>query len=285
MQKMIKNKVALGLALIMLLTLSACKRNEPNPYEGMVSVPNGAGGEMWVPLYDDVEVSTLKGEEFRFEDGRVSYIGQGLKAVYGIDVSEHQAEIDWLAVKEDGIDFAIIRAGYRGYSEGKLFEDAYFKANIEGAISAGIKVGVYFFSQAINAAEGREEARFLLDIIDGYELNLPVFFDWENISYTQEARTDGLDRETLTQSCLAFCEEVEKAGREAGVYFYRSLGYLNYNLQELTGLDFWAAAPGEIPDFYYKHRLWQYSYTGQVEGISGDTDLNILFEELPQPGE
>lgn len=268
--------LAAVLAALLLMSLGACGPKEYiDPHAGMVRVADGRGGEMWAPLYEDVPAADFSAEDFSAAGSYIDYAGTALR---GIDVSEHQGEIDWQAVRDDGVEFAIIRAGYRGYSEGLLYEDAFFRANIEGARAAGLKVGVYFFSQAVDTAEAVEEAEFLLGIIGSYTLELPVFFDWELVAEVGETRVDAVDGQTLTDGCLAFCATVESAGYRAGVYFYRSLGYYDYELDRLTNLVFWVGAPGSAPDFYYEHAIWQYSFTGAVGGIAGGTDLNLLFE-------
>ena len=277
-----KKFISLLLALLLMACLASCgKEVYIDPHAGMVSVSNGSGGEMWVKLYDDIPASSFSSEEFYSDGTYIDYSGTQYSAKRGIDVSEHQGVIDWQAVRDDGVEFAIIRAGYRGYSEGKLFEDANFRTNIEGALAAGIEVGIYFFSQAVDTAEATEEASFLLGIIEGYDLSLPIYYDWELVADVGETRVDDVDGTTLTDCCLAFCSAVESAGLEAGVYFYRSLGYYDYELDRLTNLVFWVGAPADSPDFYYEHRMWQYSFTGTVNGIEGGTDLNLLFEELP----
>ncbi|MGE4353099.1 MAG: glycoside hydrolase family 25 protein [Oscillospiraceae bacterium] len=267
-------------AIIFALVISACnfpKEETPDPHEGMVQVNDGAEIS-WVPPIENLPVSTLRAEDFTSSDGFVYYSGQ---AEQGIDVSEHQLDIDWEAVAASGqVDFAYIRAGYRGYTEGQIYEDSYFRQNIEGAIANGIPVGVYFFSQAITAEEAVEEAQFLLSLIDGYELSLPIVYDWERVEPV-DARTNELSGETLTDCAIAFCQTVEDAGYDASVYFYRHLGYYDYELGRLADYDFWVGAPGEAPDFYYRYRLWQYSYTGSVPGIEGEVDLNLMFQEQP----
>ncbi|MGI5986278.1 MAG: glycoside hydrolase [Clostridiales bacterium] len=268
------------LVCAMFIPLCSCaKQSYVDPYEGMVSVCDGRGGEMWAPLYDNLQVSSFSSDDFYSDGEFVDYKGIEYTALRGIDVSEHQGEINWQAVRDDGVEFAIIRAGYRGYSEGKLREDAFFRKNIEGALAAGLKVGVYFFSQAVDTEEASEEARYLLSIISDYDLSLPVFYDWERVSNVGETRTDTVSGSTITDCCLAFCDIIEETGYEAGVYFFRGLGYHEYELGRLSELVLWVGAPGDSPDFYYKHRIWQYSYTGKVNGIEKETDLNILFEE------
>lgn len=207
--------------------------------------------------------------------GRVAYEKNGQPAKTGVDVSTYQKEIDWQAVAGDGIDFAILRLGYRGYTEGGLFMDSTFETNLRGALDAGLDVGVYFFSQAITPEEAEEEANYVLSVVEGYDIRYPIAFDWEPISPGSNARTDGLDNDTLTRCAGAFCAKVKEAGYRPAVYFNQSLGYLRYDLRELTEYNLWLAEYGSQPDFYYHFDLWQYSHTGQVAGIQGDVDLDL----------
>ena len=194
-------------------------------------------------------------------------------------MSSHQKDIDWWAVRQAGVDFAIIRAGYRGYgSEGLIHEDPYFRQNMEGALAAGIDVGVYFFSQATTADEAEEEAGYLLWLIEDYreEITYPVVYDWEKIS-GDEARTDGVDPALLTDFAIAFCERVKTVGYTPAVYFNQDLGYLSYDLSRLTGYDLWLAELSTAPGFYYDFQMWQYSHTSAVPGIATSVDRNISF--------
>lgn len=268
----------------LLALLCGCGGGEPaDPYEGMVQVETGFGTQMWITPIEGLPVNDIGPEDF----SNGEYIGTDYSLRYGIDVSEHQGVIDWETVAADGIDFVIIRAGYRGYSEGGLFEDNYFFENVDGALAAGLDIGVYFFSQAINADEAREEARFLADeMLSRYpaeKFTLPIFYDWESIG-NDEARTDGLGGEIITDCALAFCEALETRGYKTGVYFYRNLGYFSYDLSRMTHLTWWAAALNDYPDFYYQHFLWQNAVTGPgtVAGIEGEIDRNIMFVPLPK---
>ena len=211
---------------------------------------------------------------FSVQDGRMVYTG-GLPVYAGIDVSMHQGGIDWQAVAGSGIDFAVIRVGNRGSTEGKISLDEYFTDNMEGALAAGLKVGVYFFSQAISEEEAREEARFVLNWIRGYDLSYPVYFDWEPMA--SDARTDGMDSVTLTACAKAFCSEIAAAGYRAGLYFNQSYGYQEFDLAELQEYTFWLASYSDTPDFRYHFDVWQYSATGSVPGIATDVDLNLSF--------
>jgi len=268
---------AIAAALVALGLLAGCTSREViDPYAGMVQVESGFGNKMWVTLHEDVPVNELGEDDF--SGGK--YIGTDYTVLEGIDVSEHQGDVDWAAVAADGVDFAIIRAGYRGYSEGGLFVDDWFFENMDGAIENGLDIGVYFFSQATSAEEAVEEADFLIkEMLSQYThetFALPVFYDWESIT-TDEARTDGLGGDVITECALAFCSRIAELGYTPGVYAYRNLGYYSYDLPRMTHLTWWAAALNDYPDFYYKHDFWQYSVSGDVDGIDGDVDRNMMF--------
>lgn len=277
----------LGLCMAMLAGLGACSFGKTaasqDPHAGLVEAADGKGGTIWVPKYDELAVSNFQTSEFAADGSYIDYTGSAYTALRGIDVSEHQGEIDWQSVKNDGVQFAMIRVGYRGYKQGGLATDACFQKNMEGALNAGIRVGVYFFSQAVNVDEGKQEAEYLLEQIKGYDVTLPVFFDWERVANVGETRVDSADGTAITEACLAFCQTVKAAGYEAGVYFYRSLGYYEYELDKLADLLFWVGAPGQSPDFYYQHTIWQYSAAGTVSGISKATDMDLYFEKKTGP--
>jgi len=224
----------------------------------------------------DVEKNEYSKEDFiKGSDGRIEYDAKNVK--YGIDVSSWQGDIDWNKVAADGVDFAMIRVGYTGYSLGNINVDANFEKNIKGALDAGLKVGVYYFSQAVSAAEARKEARFVLDTIEGYNITYPVVFDWESIN-SASARTTGVSGDTLTLAADSFCSMIEGAGYRPMVYFYQEIGYLKYDLTALDSYDFWLAEYSDAPGFYYDFQMWQYTSKGKVDGIEGDVDMNICFK-------
>ncbi len=212
-------------------------------------------------------------DDFSYEQGRL--VCTGGVAVTGIDVSSHQQEIDWKAVAESGVEFAIIRVGYRGYSTGELVADEFGRENLMKAKAAGLKIGAYFFSQAINETEAREEAAFALSQVEGMLLDMPLVFDWEYVSDT--ARTAGVTAKTLTASTLAFCEEVEAAGLDAMIYFNQTQALERLYLEELQEYPWWLALYDPNMLFPYRVQLWQYTSTGRVPGIEGDVDINLLF--------
>ena len=224
--------------------------------------------------------NTFNTDGFYELDGLRYYHGGDLVGVAGVDVSAYQTSVDWSAVKEAGIDFAMVRVGYRGYSSGELDEDDYFLSHLEGAIEAGLHVGVYFFSQALTPDEAREEAQYVLDKIEGYALQYPVVFDWEEMHVP--ARTDEMNMLMLTSCAQAFCETVEAAGYRAGVYFNQAYGYGQLNLVSLKDYVFWLAEYADTPAFAYDFQIWQYTNEGQVPGIEGPVDLNIAFHRKDQ---
>lgn len=204
---------------------------------------------------------------------------------YGIDVSQFQYNIDWDKVKKSGVDFAIIRLGVRGYgTEGTYWEDPYFKKNILGAKKAGIKVGVYFYTQAITAAEVKQEAKFCLDRLKAYnvKLDLPVYYDIEAVwTGTDEVgRLDAakLSKAKKTQNCKTFCEEIKKGGYTPGVYSYRSYLYNEIDGASLAkSYDLWLADYTNPTPYTGNYTTWQYSSTGNVSGITGNVDTNVRY--------
>ena len=226
---------------------------------------------------DGVPVNDYDNAAFVKTDGRMEYVGGDRASLAGVDVSSHQGTVDWAKVAADGIDFVIIRCGGRYYGSGKVFEDKQFKSNIQGALDAGLQVGVYFFSQATNQTEAREEAQFVLDTIQGYDVTGPVVFDWENIG-NDSARTDGMTSGQVTAAANAFCQTVEEAGYQPMIYFNQYIGYLLYDLDQVVQYPFWLAEYNAVPSFYYDFEMWQYTSSGSVSGISGKVDRNVWMQ-------
>ena len=197
-------------------------------------------------------------------------------AKVGIDVSKWNGIIDWDKVKNAGVQFAIVRAGYRGSVTGSLVEDPQFVANMKGAAAAGIPVGVYFFTQATDEKEAVEEASAVLELIRDFQLSYPVFIDTEGAG--GNGRADGLGAETRTLVCEAFCRTVENAGYTAGVYASRN--WYNNNLQtaRLENYHIWLAEYRSVPLYQGYYKTWQYTSKGKVDGIEGRVDINITYE-------
>ena len=253
-----------------------------DPHEGEVQVLSGTGGYMWVPEAEDMPLFNREPTDFNVQDQVPSYAGSDLTMVRGVDVSDHQGEIDWQAVADYGVEFAMIRCGYRSYGEGDIHEDARFRANIQGALDAGLDVGVYFFSQALNIVEAAEEAVYTIRLIEDYDVTLPVFFDWEPLPY-EGSRSADVPGEVVTAACLEFTKLVEAAGYEPGMYSYLNLAYYTYDLNQLTDITLWMGDPGTKPIFYYDHDFWQYSYTATVPGINVDVDMDAMYVRADKP--
>lgn len=227
-----------------------------------------------VDVLEDVPVFAYDPNSFSLQNGRMTCADPSVRLVHGIDVSSHQGLIDWNKVAGDGVEFAILRAAYRGYTAGSLNKDSTFDYNAQQAAQNGLQVGAYIFSQAITVEEAVQEADFLLEILAGKPIDGPVVFDWEVIG-TKDARTYGLDTQTLCAAANAFCRRIEQAGYTPMVYFNSYAGYVKYDLSEIMEYDFWFAQYKEQPDFYYNFQMWQYTSSGKVNGIDGNVDLDV----------
>lgn len=231
--------------------------------------------------YGIMTMSALWGADSLTHQNRFS----GVSKVYGIDVSYYQGNIDWKKVKNSGVEFVIIRVGYRGYgSAGTLVEDPKFKTYLDGATKAGLKVGVYFYTQAITTAEAQAEAKFVLDRIKGYSLQMPVYYDIESVDYdTGRLDSAGLSKAQKTALCTAFCDTIIKSGYSAGVY--ANYTWLNYYIDG-AGLGkkypIWLAHYTSNTNYDQRMDMWQYSGSGTVSGISAYTDVNVWYSgKLP----
>lgn len=215
----------------------------------------------------------IQGAKYSFgSDGAL--IVNSSSGIMGIDVSKWNGTIDWTAVKNSGVNYAIIRCGYRGSSTGALIQDPKFKANIRGAQAAGIKVGVYFFTQAINEVEAVEEASMVLNLIKGYKLSYPVFIDVEGSG----GRADGIDKNTRTAAVNAFCKTIQNGGYKAGIYANKTWFESKMNTGSLTGYKIWLAQYAAAPTYTAtRYDMWQYTSKGKVSGISGNVDMNISY--------
>ncbi|MCQ2512318.1 MAG: glycoside hydrolase family 25 protein [Lachnospiraceae bacterium] len=206
-------------------------------------------------------------------NGRKSYDNEKYKTYCGIDVSEWTGEIDWERAKNDGIQFAIMRVGYRGYETGKFVFDSNLRHYLKGAVEAGIDCGVYFVSQAINEEEAREEADMILEQVYGIDLTMPVYIDLEAAG--GPARTDTLTTKDYTNIINAFCERVEENGFRGGIYSNETWITRHLDWNNLTQWDLWFAKYTEIPATDYLFNVWQYSDTAQIDGIANNCDINI----------
>lgn len=241
------------------------------------------GAPLWLNSEDgerfqeSLYVTPYDWSKLQTEGGHYSYVDNGeVKTRLGIDVSENQHWINWDAVAADGIDFAMIRLGYRGATEGDLYLDEYYQANMASAEAAGIDRGVYFFSQAQNVDEAVEEANFVLASLANAELAYPVAFDSEEkVLGLPTSRTTDLDKATMTAIAEAFCNCIEEAGYETVIYG-NTHDLSRFRRSYLDTKEVWFAEYGtEFPNNRLDIDLWQYSNSGTVAGIEGAVDMNL----------
>lgn len=244
-------------------------------------------GNRQIPVYADREPSQLYEGDFYWEEDRLVYAGSTFRTRFGIDVSAYQNRasenetIDWEAVADDGVEFAMVRVGLRGYSNGALHADAFYKENIRGAMDAGIETGVYFFAQAITVEEAIEEAEFVISLLDGYEIDGPVAYDWE--MHDASYRVYGTTPEMATACAIAFCQRIAEAGYTPMIYAGNYVSYVKYDQGAISPYLSWypeyksASSEKLYPSFFYQMDYWQFSSSCSIDGIGGRVDANIQF--------
>lgn len=205
--------------------------------------------------------------------------------IFGIDISEHQdADIRWEKVKSSGVDFVFIRAGYRGADKGDLHIDSNFEENIKGAEKAGLMVGVYFYSQALDAQEGKEEADFVLELVKPYDLTLPIVIDYEIYNggrlHNKIQSGDMYAASFYHDAVLGFCNEVEEAGYESAVYANKDM-LTNYMQADLLddSATLWLAAYGSSVDLDADYWFWQCTDSALAGGIDEKVDQDFWYME------
>lgn len=211
------------------------------------------------------------------DNGYYFYSDNLYETKFGIDVSEYQGNINWEKVKKAGVDFAIIRLGYRGYgSSGKLMLDHKFIKNVEQATKNEIAIGIYFFSQAINEEEAIAEATYVLDNIRNKNITYPICFDLEKIKF-DTARTDNLTIDEITKISLAFCQQIKNAGYTPMIYGNAKTFTTRMHLEQFNNYQKWYADYQDKPLYPYDFAFWQYSEKGSINGINTKVDLNLHF--------
>ena len=214
----------------------------------------------------------IRGVKYKFGDDGALIVDR--TSLRGVDVSRWNGAVDWTKVKSAGMDFAVIRCGYRGSSEGAMIEDSSFRTNINGAKNAGLRVGVYFFTQAVNEVEAVEEASMVLSLISGYSLDLPVYLDVE----PSRGRGDTISVEQRTAVCRAFCSTIQNAGYTAGIYANKTWMEEKISAASLTSYRIWLAQYATAVTYNATgYDMWQYTSKGSVPGINGFADMNILY--------
>ena len=259
----------IALLILLLLAIIAAAVTGVMIYRAQHSIIDNALGLR--NIEPDQSLIQTTGSFYAYESNKDNVAGSA-----GIDVSTYQGTVDWPAVKADGIDYGIVRAAYRGDETGKLVPDDLFEQNIQCAADAGLHVGVYLFSHALSEDEAREEADYLLGLIEGMPVDYPVVYDQEEYT-ADEARTDGLTGEQATANALAFCSRVYDAGYIPMVYTNNDWAQNMYDMEQLDHYPVWYADYTTAPTLPGGFAMWQYTDSGQVPGISGPVDLNLLF--------
>ena len=242
-------------------------------------------GYMEVPYYPELPQCEYDWSKLKLDGQVLSYDDPAYDTCLGVDVSKFQEDVDWEKVASQGFSFAIIRLGYRGYGNGSLVTDEYFERNVKGATAAGMDIGVYFLSQAINETEAAEEAEYAISELKRCgleEISYPIVVDSEKIKF-DTSRTESMNGAERTDTILTFCKTVEDAGYKSALYANSQWLTKELDIRRLTDTDIWFADyqifdNAEAPLYPYPFFMWQYTNKGKVEGINGDADLNICFE-------
>lgn len=268
--------MAVALILIAVTVIGLSRLSVPAPTTQPTGTQSMQGGPT-EPTRPPLVPNPYKAGDFAYDNGYLTCISG--ESILGVDVSEYQGAIDWETVAKSGVGVAMVRLGARAWgSKGELLTDSRGLENLQGAMQAGLKTGVYFFSQAITPEEAREEARFVLEMLDGQPLQMPVVFDWE-FAPDADARTANMTPEMLNVCTIAFCEEIRAAGYRPMVYFNPNMASRMLDLQLLQeqGYEFWLAWYTQSMTYPYRVDMWQYTSGGTVNGIPGRVDLNLYF--------
>lgn len=238
------------------------------------------GRYYFFPIVDTLKHHSYQADQFQMNEEEIlEYWEDGnVVSKKGIDVSRYQENIDWKKVAADGVEYAFIRLGIRGASEGKLSVDAKYEDNIEGALKNDVEVGVYFFTQALTKEEAIEEAEFVLEHMEGYDVTYPVVLDVEEVT-TKDPRTEDMTKQERTDVCIAFCERIREAGYTPMIYGNLKTFLLMVDMEQLEDYEKWFAFYQMPLYFPYEFSVWQYTSAGSVDGIKGDVDMNVSLKD------
>lgn len=274
----IKKSLCIVAALVFAVSAAGCKHKDTASEASSASVTYESGGDMLDP--ENIDFATESGAEVNAEKLEIK---KGV--ANGVDVSKWQGKIDWARVKRSGIDFAIIRIGFRG-ENGIIYKDDCADYNIQQADKAGLLVGVYFFSTAKTAAEAEEEAKWTASAIAGYPISYPVVYDCEGF-LSENSRMYGLSKEQRSDNALAFLNYIKSAGYEGMFYAAKSEleGSLYWDTARLeNAFEIWVARypatpypTTPTPDYGGKYAMWQYTNKGTVSGITSNADISVSY--------
>ena len=239
-------------------------------------------GRMTIPYYAGLPTAQYEPDQFLEKDGAVKYLAGD--SFIGINVTDKKGDIDWEQVAASGVDFAMIRVGFREQIKGRIQPDPKFRQNMEGAKAAGLPVGVYFFSQAVSDAEAGAEAQFVLEQIRDYSIAYPIAIYWKyavNEDGTQDpnSRSVRCNGEQVTGFTETFCKKIKAAGFTPCYLASKSMAYDSLHLSRLSNFEFWYAEYKPQPSFYYNFQMWQYTEEAQVPGVPEKVPVTIALKE------
>lgn len=231
------------------------------------------------PINFELKQNKLDNSNFvKNSDGEIQYVENGVVTSHmGIDISRYQGNIDFSKVKQSGVEFAMIRCGYRGYGGGSITDDTSFDTYARDALTNDIKIGAYFFSQAITVEEAVEEANYVIDKLKPYNVDYPVVIDIEEVT-AGTSRQESLSNTQLTDVVIAFCEQIKSAGYTPMIYSNSRYFAGKFEMERLEDYEKWFAFYADVPYMPYEFSMWQYTNKGTIDGISGDVDINISFK-------
>lgn len=233
------------------------------------------GSTEWVEINDKLAANSYDTAKFVYQNPQMKYYVNGKQASwFGVDISSKQGIVDFEKLKKAGVDFVMIKVGGRGYSSGNIVLDSSYKDYMNGAKNAGLGIGVYFYSQAVDKDEVCEEAETLLELIKDYPVKYPVVFDMESVEGDM-ARTDALDVSTRTELARIFLKTIKAEGYTPMLYGDKEWLVTKLDLEKLQDYDVWLSQEADTPDYPYEYTMWQYNKSGTVSGISGTAGLNI----------
>ena len=246
----------------------------------MVVRPDGT--EQWIMINSYLDKNTYQEAGFVYEEPVMKYFANGAKASFlGVDISKDNGTVDFKKLKKDGVDFVMVRLGYRGYESGNIVIDEEYFDNIQLANEAGLAVGVYFESQATTVEEALEEAEFVVTNLIEMRVTYPVVFDLGLVA-NDSSRIENIPKTQLTEITNAFCNRIKEVGYKPMVYGDKYWLLRKIDLTMLGDYDIWLSQSGQLPDYPYQFAMWQYTNTGSVSGISGDVNMNISFIDYTQ---
>lgn len=240
-----------------------------------VTLPDGS--EQWVMINAYIAKNKYDYVGMVSQEPLMKYYENGQKISYmGVDVSKSTGTVNFAQLKNAGIEYAMIRLGSRGYGTGQLSIDENYITNMEDAKSAGLSVGVTFYSQAVTVEEAAEEAELVLANLTDYNITYPVVFHMDVIANDQ-ARTDTLSKMQLTEIAAAFCDRIAEAGYTPMIYGNKYWLLRKIDLTKLGKYEIWLSQSEDVPDYPYTFSMWQYTQNGKIPGIAGEANLNISF--------